>query len=226
MTKALVVKSKVEFDSLNNAIQKLAQKGKIVKSEREAGLNILQRWENNVIEKLQLRVTELKKVQSYLKTGHWNKYYNDPVTEEEVETNMTEIAKTHKLYNAYTDIKNELAEYNITEPVKPQTNPDKSISMNDELYAEYNKVLTQWETKRRRLVYSVEETRRKWFETTRKTKAVKKLLEEASLFLRKVNTYKTQCKDKAFLAQVNLSISDEKVREAITEMINFSEGIL
>ena len=59
----------------------------------------------------------------------------------------------------------------------------------------------------------------------KKSEAIKTLLAGVEAYQHKLVKFRSDCKDKAHLAKINLAISDDKAREAIRELIAFTKAI-
>ncbi len=222
----LMLVSDIKFDALNNAIKTLGEATDLKKSDKEAGRDILEKWEANVIDKLEVKESEFKDFKDFLSNGARYFYSHNGVTIGDLEEKLTKVAGTKRLYTKYLETALVEDQAKSERPVSPTTDPDKSVIENDKIYADYKRDVTLFDSMQRRLSRNSDLAWKKWYNTTRKHEAVLALLSEATTYLKNVSTYKTKCKDKAFLAQINLTISNKKAKEAISEMIAFSEGIL
>lgn len=220
----LMVLTDINFNQLNTSIEALGQANRLTDKEKEIGVNLLDEWEHNVVDKLENKRYEIQRVKSFL-DGRNNGYQDSDEIDELLREKLAKLSGTEKLYAAVKESKETMGDFKLSEPVRPSTDPTKTIEQNDLMYAEYEAAVMKYNIERKKVEFKIKELYRKWFLAMRKSTPVKRMVAGMSDYLVKVSKYKTECKDKAHLAKINLSISDERIRAAIKEIINFTQTI-
>jgi len=218
----LALLPKLNFEVLNTSIEKLGEAKKLTDKEKEIGVSLLNDWQVNVLDKLDNKSADARKLRDFFKGNYvWFR-------EEEEEIMKSQIAKktkTEKEYAVLEAAKKAEAEYERKSPKSPITNPNKSVIENDLEYGKYELEEAKWNIEMKKLKYSTSCAERKWLVKMNKTAVVKNLLLNIGDYLKQLSKYRTQVKDKAHLAKINIAISDDKVRTAIREMIDFTKDI-
>lgn len=215
----LMVVEPINFNELNVSIEALGENRALSDKEKEIGVNLLKEWEENVIHKLENKKYEMQKVETFF-TGR-NEYSVDDALREK----MAKFAGTEKLFQAYKAMQQAVSEFDLKRPQRPNLDPNRTIAENDSDFGEYELELTKFNIEKSKVEYNKKKTYNKWFSATRKSPSVKKLLAGISDYVTKMDKYKTECKDKAHLARINIAISDEKIRDAIREIVEFTKKI-
>ena len=224
MGNELVLLTGLNFNELNKSIEVLGERNRaLTDKEKEIGVNLLSEWQGNVLDKISNKREEVDKIRRLLADGDAHCY--DEGERKKAREKLAEVSGTQKLYKALTALEDTLKEYDLTSPQRPNVNPDKTITQNDLEYADYEKEARKWSIERAKIEYSKGQAYKKFIVAAKKSSSVKKLVRQINDYLLNLKKYEAEAKDKAHLAKVNLSISDEKVREAIQEIINFTKSI-
>ena len=215
----LMVLEPINFNELNVSIEALGDNRALSDKEKEIGVNLLKEWEENVIRKLENKGYEMSRFKQFF--ANREDYRMDDAAREK----LAKFAGTERLFQTYKDMEKAVSEFDLTGPQRPSLDPNRTIAENDLNFGEYEAELTKFNVEKSKVEYKKKQAYQKWFLATRKTPAVKKLLAGVDDYITKLDKYKTECRDKAHLARVNVSISDEKIRAAIREIIDFTKRI-
>jgi hypothetical protein len=222
----MVVFNELDFSQLNTAIEKLGSTSKkLTEKEKEIGTQLLTEWEKNVIEKIENKRKELSAVRDYIKNGAENFWGFDEAFITKTKEQIVNISGTKDLYNKYLAAKKKSKAESLKEPKRPTMDPNKTINENDRLYADYERELVEYNITARRLEYVTNTLHNKWMAAVRKSSNIKKMIIAMDNHMLNLSKYKVECKDRGHLARLNVAISDEKAREAIKEIIEFTKQI-
>jgi hypothetical protein len=221
----VVVYQEPRFDDLNKAIEQLGtHSGDLKKEEKEIGFKLLNEWEQNVIERIKDKEQHLSAILKFF--GIENSWYSLESGEyESMKQTLADVSKTNTLYSKYKNLKEKLELHKLEKPTRPNVNPNITIIENDKLYIAYEKEYLEWEIEDKRLRFDKDKIRRKWVNKMKTTDGIKEMISGVQEYKRKVKGYIRECKDKSHLAKINLTISNDKAKESIREIINFTKSI-
>ena len=220
--KELVLLTDLNFEILNSSIEKLGECKKLTEKEKEIGVGLLGDWERNVLDKLNTKEREIKAIHSFFECRD---SYNEETTFPSMKEKLAQVSDTLKLYNKYLQAGEELDRFRTTEPERPEMNPAKTIADNDLEYGQYELEMTKWIIQKKQAIYKTKTVRNNWIAEMKKSEAIKSLLAGVEAYQYKLVKFRSDCKDKAHLAKINIAISDDKAREAIRELIAFTKAI-
>lgn len=222
---AIVIWTEPKFNDLNKSIETLGQfSGNLSKEEKEIGFKILGEWEEKVIRKIEDKASKFKSILSYFNVGSYYNYLRDE-ERAELEDRIAEITETTQALNKIRALELAAEVHNSKEPMRPIVNPDMTIAENDENYVQYSKDKILYDIESKRLNFKVERAKKEWKEAICELPVIKNMVEDMQSYLRKVTRFRDECSDKAHLAKLNLAISDEKIRESIKDLVNFSASL-
>lgn len=219
----LVIFNQLNFDDLNKSIVLIGKAKKLTEKEKEIGVQLLGDWENNVISKIDTKSTEMHRLKEYITGG--NTYYMGDEEKEVMIENLVNISKTRKQYNVYLEAKQVVKDNKLNQPEGVTIDPMKTIVENEKEQANYNLKYSTWRIEESKLDYKVTESKKKWLSVVRKSKQVKELLKGVDAYILQLKKYKTECNDKTQLAKLNIAISNDDVRTAIKDMIEFTKRL-
>lgn len=215
----------LDFKNLNGAIVKLGSSSKkLSEKEKEIGTNLLGEWEKNVVEKLETKERELRAVVDFINSGERN-YSFDSNYYDKMKVALVEISETKKQYEEFLAAEIKLSELKLEEPVRPNIDPNKTIIENDSIFGDYERKLVDFSIKDKKLRFLLKQAHSKWISAIRANERVKAMIGGIDAYLVKLKQYKSDCKDKAHLAKINIAISDMATRKAIQEIIEFTRQI-
>ena len=222
---AIAVYQEPQFNDLNKAIEALGNNSKeLSKEEKEIGYKLLDEWERNVISRISDKAKQLESILAFF--GLKDSWYHMESNEYEyMKGKLAEVSETQDLFLKYKECKEERQQHKLTNPVRPVVNPNISIIENDKAYVDYEKEQIEWNIKDKQLKYIETKAKMKWINTMKKKESIKEMMSGITEYLRKVKLFKQSCKDKAQLAKINLAISNEKVRESIKDIIEFTNTL-
>ena len=211
----------IDFERLNASINKLVtSKGTLSPDEKQFAIGIIDEWDHSVIEAIDDKVKEGQEIEYSLDPDHAHYYQAD---DDKIEALATAIGpKTRKLYNEYLELTRELK---CVERDAPHTDSERDL---DETADEYIDRCTADAAAIEKYNIKIAKLRRKveWALYDLKvemsaTPEVQEILRRIKTFSRKASTFRKQCQEKSRVAKINITISDNSVRDALMEIMNF-----
>ena len=205
-------------------------------TEKDHAVLIINDWNENVISKINQRASNMREVIDHFeeKRDHFSYYssYGDNRRLSELnseissyDADLADKTGTLELYGRIDTLKEKVE--NIiscypTEPVIPK-GEDPETAMNRRHTYEREKFQAEKVIKQAinelNIAYST------WLKTVREIDAIKEMIAQAKSYLRKVNTFKSECDDLTLMARTNVLLSDGKAKEILKDMMNFGKKI-
>lgn len=211
----------INFEQLNKAISKLASsKATLSPEEKKFAIDLIDDWDTSVITAIDDKISEGNQI-----LYSFNPNYHNCELDEEILSNLTKQlgSKYTNMYKKYATAKNELFDLQQNAPKYDQ---DRDL---DETAGEYIDRRTSEEAEFAKYDLKLAKARKKvdWAlyelkKTLNETPEVQEIIKRIKTFQKKSKSFKTACNDKSRLAKINVTISDENIREALKEIINFA----
>lgn len=209
----------IDFTGINAAIEAIANhSGDLDKEGKQEANKIIDQWAYDVVDRLQKRNRENNEFIHFFDV-------NIQSSEDKLETIGFELAERTNSMEAYNKLMNAIDAVNAYrnhKPIKEEVDIDDTITTQTEKAKQFEKNNSLYEIKKKRL-----ENERKMFEAAwkreiRETELVKQLLKDARNYSSKVDKFSDQCKDKAQLAKLNVSITSSEIRKSLRELLDFT----
>ena len=211
----------INFNALNKAISKLASsKGTLSPDEKKFAIDIIDEWDHDVIKAIDDKIQEGHQIMVSLDPN--NHYVS--VDDDVLSTLAKQLGKkVATLYKNYVTAKNKVLEISKERPSYDRTRDiDETsgeyldrVAKEDAEYGKYELRLAKAKNKED---WALFELKREMAETPE----VQEITRRIRGFCRKSNTFKKDCNEKSRLAKINVTISDETVRDALKEILDFN----
>lgn len=226
---ALNLFKEVDFGTLNQAIDTLGNNSQhLTDGEKDNALDILNTWENGVVEKLEQRIHDIENVVKFVDQQYKisNYHYNVSIDEKKMEE-IARISETNEQYQEYIQSKDKLSELRHEKPLEFHKNDYSDRTMNDiaDLQIEHETEMLRYNNKLRRAEKDEERALRQWKISISRSKIFKDFINVLKDHVSKLKNYKVEAKDKSSLAKLSISIPNADIREAIKGMVNFTRSI-
>lgn len=217
---ALALVSEIDFSKLQKTIEGLGKSDKLTDGQRETGVQVLNDWETNVLDKLSVREGEITMLVNFIRNKQ-DSYYHDSAGFDVMKEKLTEISGTQKLYDAYVEAQMVVMDKKAETPERPVSDITITIEDKEKAYGTYRIEMQLHDLAVRKLETAAERAKRAWERAVRGHSEIKKLLGDLEGMLGKLKEHKATATDLAMLAKMNLAISDEDTRTALREILSF-----
>lgn len=210
----------INFDNLNKAITKLASSNAtLTPDEKKFAIDLIDDWDHSVIQAIDDKINEGQQLLYTFNPNHVHFELDDELCESLTKQLGTKFTK---LYKDYLKTKNELFELQNTAPKQDRTRDINEtagayIDRSAKEEAEYAK----YQLKIAKARKAVEWAQYDFKKALSETPEIQEIIRRIKSFQKKSKSFKTACNDKSRLAKINVTISDENVREALKEIIDF-----
>lgn len=217
-----ILSAQVRFDDLNAAIEKLGTASKkLSDKEKELGVKTLVEWEQGVIERINSKEREMNRVIQFIEDGTCYGY-NDS-EKEAMEGKLADITGTDALLQKAAEARELVKDCQRKQPMMPHINPDLSINENDLERSKWRVEETKWQNEVRKVAHVADTAYDAWLRKVRVHPEVKKFVAQVKTFRERAKAYSLECKEKASLARINISIGNDDARANLLEIMNFSK---
>ena len=207
----------IDFSGLNAVIDNIATYShELQETEKELANDIIDEWQKSVIARLQERGNEMRRFLQFFEINECS----DPLFIEIGE----ELAVKTGTESLFKNVMDAIKTYKATQSSKPEkpitdleTTLDTELTSTSSYKLETKKHEINLE-KDRQLLRKAE---RKWKNELTEHDEVKALIQKATQYQRKLTTFRFDCEDKGQLAKLNVSISNQDVRNSLKELIEF-----
>lgn len=220
-TKALVAFTgkSFEFEKINAAIEKLGTAKDLTKEEKQNGVELLEEWNKLTIKRIREKEADLSTLISCLDMsprmiGFAHK-----------KENLEKFAAICNLSNTFHILED--LEEAILEKEKKRPEPyefDDDLTKNENLLRNQDRMREQviFEQELKRMKRHFELELKGFLQKINDNTEIKKAIKAAKEFLRNSEKLENQCRDKAAAAKLNIMISNEELKAALKEMLDFS----
>ena len=216
----------IDFSTLNGSIESLAKaSGTLGEDEKRAATDILHQWEENVLERLEDRKSDIENFLNFL-AGREHYGYRYEYLEDEMGmdafADLSKKTKTMKEFKSYLEAKEAFETFLLNAPEEPVDDVTVSYEDKELERREYELLRTKYEIGKKKASRKIILTRRTWIKALVANEEVRKLMGNLASYKRKLNKFKGDCKAKSQNARLNVAISSQEVREAIKELLDFA----
>ena len=221
----------IDFEKLNTAVTALANRTNLTEVEKTSALEIIDTWQENVIDKLKL---ESDRIKDFLKcigaqsntSYRSNTLANCIINQEYIDEIEFLVDKTNmnKTYNKLLEAIDEYTIANANIETAQQIVIDVNTTVEDEIIQRKD-----IELENIRNQAAVTKIGNKIAKLTREILTAinsdKDIVASLRMLKRQetvLTNAATTCVDKAQIAKINVTIDDPKVRESLTDLINFT----
>ena len=212
----------IDFEKLNSSISKLAASNKTLSAdEKNFAIGIIDEWDKSIINAIDEKIQEGRNIEHTLNPNM--SYYNE-MEDEMLEALSKQLgAKTSKLFKAYLDAKDALF---VIERSAPEGDQIRNLDETAEEYldrqAKFSAESAKYQLKLAKARKNVDWALYNLKKELQVMPEVQEILKRIKTFTRKQSSFKKACEEKSRLAKINITISDDSVREALKELINFT----
>lgn len=206
-----------DFSALDQVITKLGEHaGNLAEKEKEFAVQAIGEWEDLVVKRVNANNTRAR---AYLGTIKGTEIHEDILLELAGSAGLAgDVAE----YNKLSD---EIAEHRLNKPQYGGMDPEATMESNMRGEYDYQRDDAIWNRKYRQLVAiqsnMQESIRRKLV----KADGVSELKDKLSAYVRGTDSSLASCREKAQLAKVSVSISNEDARVVLKDLIGFAATV-
>lgn len=219
----------VDFEGLNGAITVLADhQGNLNDDEKKFGREIIVDWQKNVLQAIQLRAENMYTVLEYFGVKHNGRVPYGAVQSNfgpHIEIALAETTHTTELYQAYIAAEEARDAYKNDAPEAPVYDLMTTAASKLESKAAFDLAIAKYDIELTKLNRMANIAYKTWKNALLKDPEIQTMLRQAQSHGQQVTKLQTECKAKAQMAAVSISIGDAKIREALKEMARFTSTI-
>ena len=221
----------IDFEKLSAAIVNLANHNSLTEIEKTSALEIIDSWQENVIDKLRLESDKIDRFLSCMQATNTSRYFNNTlagcINEQTFIDEIEFLIDKVNMRDTYEQLIDALSEYTIADAnAKTQTQVviDVNTTVEDEILQrkdleieriKNDAAITKIGNKIAKLTREILTA----INSDKEIIANFRTLKKQATALKKASTV---CVDKAQLAKINVTIDDPNTRESLAELINFT----
>ena len=218
----------IDFQKLNASITSLANRGELSKTEKKSAMEIINTWNKNVIEKINIEKSKIDEFLAAIQPSQ--NYYGKPIssliTEQLYIDELEFLIDKVGMRQVYEELQDAIDEYNCALAMQKtkqgividlDTTAEQEVLQKAELDKEnikLNAAVTRSGNKVAKLDAKIIDAINADKDILKGLRALKK----KSALMR---TAAVECTDMAELAKINVTIDDANVREALKDLVNF-----
>lgn len=215
----------IDFNGLNNAIDKIGDSShELSIEEKEMGVQIVEQWNNDVVTRLRAKRYEMdtlikffNPMDSNTNLGHLNLI--------DFGGELAEKTVTKSEFGKVLSLEDELRNHELTRPEKPIKEETTTYEEDLRNKSKYEGDLAVWDLKRQRLQRQLNVSVGEWKRALNETQPIKELLTDARKYVRGAGKMESDAHNKGQMAKLSISISSKNARDAMKELMKFSESI-
>lgn len=216
--------SPADFHALDELITKLGQSdAQLSDNEKTMAMQVIDQWDESVTNRIKENAETARTVLDFLsgKTVYWN------VASDIIEM-MTEYVGEIPEYVTFTEASEEYSrattELNMTR-TEVVISPDMTVAEVDNAHMEQQRLELIAQRKEREAYAKVCNAATAYVKALNKDARIQAAKSELASYRRKASRMASTCSDKAACAKINISISNEKVRQVLHEMMAFAKTV-
>lgn len=226
---ALTILNEVDFEGLNNIIDKLGNNSNVLTvEEKQAASEIINEWQNDVIDKLQHKYHETSGVLAFFGVDDNSyRFWGNKNTEftEDQKMILAEQTDTKELYEKCEQLLVEIQDHQLERPDNYIEDPDLSYNANLLARKDNEKLHMLYNMEHTKLTKAREKAEATWIKALKKDKKIKDLISTTRKYNNNIEKLKSDCKNKSNLAKLGINVSSLETREALKELLSFAKTI-
>lgn len=212
----------IDFSKLNSSIESLASNdtSNFSDVQRETGIKLIKEWENGVITKLQTYKVDMDAFMDFFKK---DSYFESEAVDHQMREAMAAkigLVKEYKDYIAAYEVWDEERKNIIEKPFIDEA--VDSLLVAETKKSEHQVAIRKHDALVARLKNNVIKAHKALVAGFNESDDVKKMLVDCRAYMRKHKSYIEECKSKSLMARTNIMVSDETVRAALKDLLQFS----
>lgn len=218
----------IDFAKLNASIAALANRGELTKVEKKSALEIIDSWNKNVIEKINIEKSKLDDFLSAIQPGYkyGGKQISSLITEQLYIDELEYLVDKVGMTQVYEELQDAIDEYNCTvtmQKSKQNIVIDLDTTVEQEILqrADVEKENIKLNAAVTRAGNKVAKLDAKIIDAINADKDILKGLRTLKKKSAMMRTAAVECTDMAELAKINVTIDDANVRDALKDLIAF-----
>lgn len=217
----------IDFNALNQAIDRLGNhSGNLTPEEKEAGVQIVERWNRDVSSALFQRQQDIYRTISFFEQNYGDRFPGDYLNMlEEIGPELAQRTGTVAEYEAYMLAIREYKIHQRQRPEQPEIDEDLPRVAKLKVQQAYELERTKWEVKSKKLTRNLREAERTWKKRLQDNPDVEALIRALNKQVKVLNRASMEASEKAQLAKLNILIGDADVRQSLREMIDFTKNL-
>lgn len=210
---------KIDFGPLSQIIDHLGNaNSQMTESEKQAAREIIAEWESNVVDRLQVQVTDAKKCLDMLSFSQRQLLYID----EDLLEKLSKAADAHDLFEKYIAATEAVLIHRSMQPQEAVKDPDRTIKENMEAAQKYQLDMQLYQMKHGQLERESAKALNRLIGVLNDNEDIKTLKARLKNYCQNATKYRNDCSSKAQAAKIAVSINSPEVRGLLKELVNFS----
>jgi hypothetical protein len=216
----------IDFSKLNSVIEALAGKGeKLSMEEKKSALEIIDSWEEDIINSLRIREQEMKQFLNYFDIDKYNQWYHDSskrVLSFEQEATLAEKTETKEYFEKLCTAKAalDLLKKEAPEELEP-TSLDQTVEDRLQKEADFKLQKAKYQINLDQAKRKCRNAEKVWLSAMNQNSYIKDILFKAKSYQRNLQKFTQECSNKSNLAKLNITINSAEVRDSLKELLNF-----
>lgn len=208
----------VDYSGLNNALDTMAKcNGDLPPDQRTIAIGILEKWQIDIIQRLEDYGKEMTDLLNLFEVGSRQHDLLDQMGD-----NIAEATNTQDQLAAWLNAVKELRNWKYEEPKLQAFNEDIQLGAKMKIEHDFKLAKTQWDFEKDRLERTAYLKEVAWKKVINAHPAVEEIIKRAKKFKKNSTKMGNECKDKAQIAKLNISISSKEMRESFKQLLDFA----